>query len=79
MGVKQKQKRKKVKGSEDMYKSEALNDINGTISQIREYANRYANSGLEASYIANSIEQWLDQLRNDIRAYDDAKEDPEDE
>lgn len=62
-----------------MTKSEALDDINGTIGQIREYANRYADSGSEAIYIANSIEQWLDQLRRDIEIYEDAEEDPEDE
>jgi hypothetical protein len=61
-----------------MTKSEALDNINGTIEQIREYC-RHVDDGMDASYVANSIESWLDQLRNDIRDYDDAEDEEVDE
>lgn len=58
-----------------MTKNEALNDINGTIDQIGECVRLHADNGSDAEYIANSVEQWLDQLRCDIAAYNDAEDD----
>lgn len=55
-----------------MTRSEALRTINDTIDQIKECC-RNVDDDLDASYVANSVEQWLDQLRNDIRAYEDAE------
>lgn len=60
-----------------MTKSEALYEINGTIDQIAECVRMHVDDVLDASYVANGVEQWLDQLRNDISAYDDAEEEEE--
>lgn len=56
-----------------MTKREALDNINSTIDQIRECC-RNVDDDLDASYVANSVEIWSDQLRSDIRAYEDAEE-----
>ncbi len=61
-----------------MTKSEVLSEINGTIEQIKECC-RNVDDDLDASYVANSVETWLDQLRNDIKAYEDAEEESEDD
>ncbi len=55
-----------------MTKSEALRTINDTIDQIKDSC-RNVDDDLDASYVANCVEQWLDQLRNDIRIYEDAE------
>lgn len=57
-----------------MTKSEALSDINSTIDQIRECC-RNVSDDLDASYVANSVEMWLDQLRREVEAYEDAEGD----
>ena len=56
-----------------MARTEIMSDINDTITQIRSCCD-YVDNSLDASYVANNIEMWLDQLRNEIDKYDDSDE-----
>lgn len=56
-----------------MTRTEIMSDINDTITQIRSCCD-YVDNSLDASYVANNIEMWLDQLRNEIDKYDDSDE-----
>ena len=56
-----------------MTKKEAMREINGTIDMIREAA-RNVDSESDATYVASTVEQWADQLRCDIDAYENAED-----
>ena len=56
-----------------MSKAEIMSDINDTIKQIGSCC-YYVDNSLDASYVANNIEMWLDQLRTEIERFDDADE-----
>lgn len=49
---------------------EIMDEINGTIDQICESCRNVDDDILEACYVANCIEQWLNQLRREIEEYE---------
>lgn len=57
-----------------MSRSEIMDEINSTIDQICESCHNVDDDILEASYVANCVEQWLDQLRSEIEEYENTEE-----
>ena len=58
---------------------EIMNEINDTIDQICESCHNVDDDILEACYVANCIEQWLDQLRKEIEEYENTPTEEEEE
>ena len=56
-----------------MSRDEILSEINDTIDTIKSYCN-HVDDILDACYVKNNIETWLDTLREEIDKYDDANE-----
>ena len=57
-----------------MSKTEIMEKINETIDHIKWNVCHTVEDSMDASYVANGIETWLDTLRDEIREYDDAEE-----
>lgn len=54
-------------------RNELLNDINSSIDMIAESCRNVDNID-DASYVANCVHQWLDQLTSEIGAYEEEEE-----
>ena len=67
------------KGNKMRKRKEIMDEINGSIDQICESCHNVDDGDiLEACYVANCVEQWLDQLRREIEEYENAEEDEDD-
>lgn len=58
-------------------RKEIMENINSTIDQICESCHNVDDDILEACYVANCVEQWLDQLRREIEEYENTEEEEE--
>lgn len=62
-----------------MSRKDIMHEINGTIDQICESCHNVDDDILDACYVANCVEQWLDQLRSEIEEYENTPEEDEDD